>query len=916
MRMGRICGARLRGAPHVGGSKAACVLWALASKCLGRRLAALIAAGVAGFVCWPPPAYALIERLTPLATIIDDSDEVFVAHFDSIDVEKPSAIIVWDKNLQGKATHRRLPINLAGDKEKHTPQFLKRIAPKRKVVLFVVNQEERLQALGYADGTWFQLIGTRSDDRQRVRWAFTHCEIYLRRTYTGTTDDLIAVVTDAVSGKQKPPKPNPKEPPGWGPEVPAANDEEKAKPESKKEQSATREGPGHISLGACRANAAESSVPRHDFPTVAMNPELVVSGFYFPGGDLNPLFWPAVGVVTLPFLAPLAALLQLLFPGLLRDQWRRYRIAVSVLMTQSSLLTIHWIVVRWFVSVRPRWLADDVLWGAMVAIALVGALLAWRDHWRQPAGATAFDRRPAPVEYMAVGALLLTGLAWAAFQFFTGGSPFDQMFVLTVAACAASVHLWFRAHCASVLAHSIARRGTFTTELVLLWGLVVAGAGLGLHVNASQDNQIARVVTAEWPMFRGAPARAGSVSADDLGPHEPAVVWIYDPKERKGRIRMHSSPAVVDDQVYIGALYELQSQTEGAVYCVNAGDGRSSAENLLEPGRRVWRFTAEGSLKPVFSSPTVSAGRVYFGEGYHQDQGCRLFCLDARQADRALWTFPTNSHVESSPCIVGTRIYFGAGDDGIICLDAGALGSASDEAQIPQQVWQFPHVHVDASCLVVDGKLFVGSVTGDVYKEFCALAIDAQTGRELWRVAGSMPLPASPAYAAGRVFFGLGNGKFDFDAEQPAGAVLCLDAATGKQVWQHALTGSVLATPAISGEGVVGCSRDGRCLCLSQDRGAVLWNVDLGTPIVASPIVAGGNVYVLTLSGLLACLNAQDGSEAWRLTLDVPDEDAYSSPTLAAGRIYVAAGGKLYCIGERKPQAPGLRAAGTKHRES
>ena len=97
--------------------------------------------------------------------------------------------------------------------------------------------------------------------------------------------------------------------------------------------------------------------------------------------EFSLLLLPAVGVVTLPFLAPLAVLLQLLFPGLLRDQWRRYKIVISVLMTQSSLLAIHWIVVRWVVAVRPRWLGDDVLWWALVAVSGVGIVAACFERW-------------------------------------------------------------------------------------------------------------------------------------------------------------------------------------------------------------------------------------------------------------------------------------------------------------------------------------------------------------------------------------------------------------------------------------------------------------------------------------------------------------------------------------------------------
>lgn len=834
---------------------------------LRRNILMVLIAGSCLGLC-VPAAHALIERLTPLATILDDADEVFVAHFESVNAEKPSAVLLWDKDLSGKSALRRLPINLTGDKENHTPDFLKRIAPKLPVVLFVTNRDNTYLALGYTEGTWFQLIGTKADDGKAVRWVFTHCEIYLRRTYIGTTKEMIAVVTDVVAKKSKPPKPNPKEKPGFGPVVEKAGGDST---EGKREEGKQKD--------------------------TGKQTGLINEGKLFAGP-------PAMGVVALPFLAPLAVLLQLLFPGLLRDQWRRYKIVVTVLTTQSSLLAIHWIIVRWFVDVRPRWLGDDVLWGAMVAVAFAGFLAALFERWRQPAGEVAGVLRPAPVEYIAVGVLWLAGIAWAAYQYFAGGSPLDQMFVLTIAATVALPHLWFRSRAAApAVGGAPSRRVRFTTELVLLCGMVLAGVGLGLHVNASQENQVAGAVTAEWPMFRGGPARTGSVSASDAGPTQPEILWVYDPKERKGRIRMHSSPAVVDDQVYVGALYELQSLTEGAIYCVNTADGKTAGDKVLKAGERTWRFAAEGSLKPVFSSPTVSGGRLYFGEGYHQDHSCRLFCLDARQADRPLWTFPSRSHVESSPCLVGSRVYFGAGDDGIFCLDIAAPASPGEQSSAPKQVWQFPNVHVDGSCLVVDNRLFVGSVLGDVYKDFCALALDATTGELLWRVAAPMPLPASPTYAAGRVFFGLGNGKFDIDDDHPAGAVWSLDAAKGEEIWHFDAAGSVLATPAIAGEHVVVCSRDCHCYCLSQDKGELIWKVDLESPINASPIVAWGKVYVLTVSGLLVCLAGDDGKEQWRLTLDVPDDDAYSSPTLAGGKIFVAAGGKLYCVGDKKATA-------------
>jgi hypothetical protein len=204
-----------------------------------RKVSAGILAA-AGIIFCAAQAFALIERLTPLATILDDADEVFVAHFDRVDVERPAAILVWDKDLSGKTPHRRLLVNLKGDKEKHTPEFLKRIAPRLPAVLFVTNREGKYLALGYTDGTWFQMIGTKTEDGKGARWEFTHCEVYLRRTFTGTTKELIAVVSDAIAGKKKPPKPNPKEPPGFGPEVKAEEKSENQNPNGIERASASK----------------------------------------------------------------------------------------------------------------------------------------------------------------------------------------------------------------------------------------------------------------------------------------------------------------------------------------------------------------------------------------------------------------------------------------------------------------------------------------------------------------------------------------------------------------------------------------------------------------------------------------------------------------------------------------------------
>lgn len=594
-------------------------------------------------------------------------------------------------------------------------------------------------------------------------------------------------------------------------------------------------------------------------------------------------------VIGLPVLLPIVAVLQLLFPGLLGERWRQYRIAISVLLTQSTVIFAQWAAGRWLPRARGWWMREDVLWAEMVLTALLGAIVAAIGLWnrRRDPASKPFGR-PARLEYVAFGALVVAGLGRAGYLLARGGSPFDQMAVVGLAAAAALLHLILRGR------RSNEEREAFGTESVFLWGMVLAGVGIGLYLErpSAVANAQAGIVKAEWPTFRGGALRAGSLDPDDPGPTSPKILWVFDPAERKGRVTFHSSPTVVDGQVYVGAMHEVQTQADGLLYCINARESAQSGQDAVAPGALVWRFTAEESLKPVYSSPTVAGGRLYFGEGYHQDRDCRVFCLDARRGDAPLWARATASHVESTPTVAGARVYLGAGDDGILALDPSP-------AVEPTLAWQVGKLHVDASPLVVGDKLFVGSVPGDVHRELAILAIDAKTGRPLWKIPAPLPVPDALAMAGGRLFAGLGNGKVNQDADHPEGALWCLDAATGDRLWEVKTSRAVLGSPALMGENVFFGSLDQHCYAVAQEDGKPRWKVDLGGPIVASPIAAAGKVYTLTAGGRLTCLEALKGRELWHLDLDVPEADAFASPMLAGGRIYAAAGGKVHCIGDR-----------------
>jgi outer membrane protein assembly factor BamB len=170
----------------------------------------------------------------------------------------------------------------------------------------------------------------------------------------------------------------------------------------------------------------------------------------------------------------------------------------------------------------------------------------------------------------------------------------------------------------------------------------------------------------------------------------------------------------------------------------------------------------------------------------------------------------------------------------------------------------------------------------------------------------------------GQVFVGLGNGRLGNSAEppeQPAGAVLCLDAQTGQPLWRQDVADGVLAQPVVDARHVYFGCRDGRGYCLDRRDGRRVWEQDLGSPVVTRPALADGRVYVVTTEGRVYRLDAATGQVG--RTFDVARHSrtrprVFSSPAVvpdqdAAGphyRIYfgtelrtaVQSAAVLYCL--------------------
>jgi outer membrane protein assembly factor BamB len=756
-----------------------------------------------GLMLLAGPAFAVISRPTPLAGVIKESQFIFTAKVDKLAPDKPGVVLVVDEDLKDKAPFRRLPVNLTGDadaaRDGHTAKLLKRLAPKLPLVVFAyTSQQGSYLAFAYTNGTWFQMKGEKAANSETVRWAFTHAEPYLRRTFKDGTADLRQLIVDTLAGKKTPPAPDLKVEPGFGPEVPPADARKPG-------------GPGQVRAA--------------DGPLFAVIPTVLVAG-------------------------PLA-ILALLFPtvfGGLALFFRRWLVVLSVVSLNSTLFVLHGWLAPWF---GDAWYGTPLaLWTALTLLTLAGLLWSWR---RQPT-ATAADV-PRGREYAALWVASLLGLAFVGLCLLRRAPLLDDSW--RKPALVLWVGVWAGTLYAVYLRRSAGRPAAIPAEGVMLAGMVAGCTALGLTTLPHPAAAAGEVVA------------SGGQQAVAAGARPVGVAWKFE-APKAGWVA--SSPLVAGDRVYLAAAHGGVFEKYGTLYCLDRATGKP-----------VWTFDNNKEMKQVFSTPFLAAGRLYVGEGFHEDNGCKLYCLDAATGKKQ-WEFVSNSHTESSPCVVDGKVYCGAGDDGLVCLDAAS----------GKKRWGYPGLHVDCNPAVAGKRVYAGSGVGDTYRETCLFCLDADTGHEVWRVGTDLPVWGSPTVSGKHLFVGLGNGNFEASGDPPAGAVLCLDAATGSQLWRADVPDAVLNRPAVDRHCVYVGARDGHCYCLDRGDGHLRWKYDLGSPVVTAPALArspGSSavtaVYALGSGGRVCCLDPETGTPDW--TFDVAGDakgkpKLYSSPAVVVTR--------------------------------
>jgi outer membrane protein assembly factor BamB len=168
------------------------------------------------------------------------------------------------------------------------------------------------------------------------------------------------------------------------------------------------------------------------------------------------------------------------------------------------------------------------------------------------------------------------------------------------------------------------------------------------------------------------------------------------------------------------------------------------------------------------------------------------------------------------------------------------------------------HMRLALAPVVEGDVLYAAGDGGDV------LAIDAKTGRKIWKADVDLPLSAGPGVGEGLVLVG-----------SPDGDLVALDAAQGTERWRTTLGGEILARPVAGDAMVVVHTVDGTVHGLKAADGTQVWTYEQPVPRLslrgtAPPVIAGDSAICAFDNGKVASLGLADGDLLWSATVATP----------------------------------------------
>lgn len=346
-------------------------------------------------------------------------------------------------------------------------------------------------------------------------------------------------------------------------------------------------------------------------------------------------------------------------------------------------------------------------------------------------------------------------------------------------------------------------------------------------------------------------------------PEDPQLIWKF---------RMSDLITTKHDKPYTwtGTGWTGQALKYGAYVFVGSTGGHLHCFEATT-GKLVWVYAAKRMFK---GSPTLYKNRIYV-----PNVDNHLRCIDATNG-KLIWDWPGKNDMDSSPRILDGKVYVGGEDGNIKCFDAETGDLEWSEAFGVGEGETPGSGGIECSLAIADGVCYFGHLDGHVR------AMTLKDQKVLWKTKLGKDIDASCLLVDERLYVGVEEGKPTFH---------CIDRETGKDIWTKHIPSGVWSTAAKYGDNIIVGGNNGKLYCLDGKTGDEVWVYKSGAGIWASPSVVDGKVLFGSYDQYYRMVDAETGAELWKY--DIGDR-SHSGAAIEDGYIWVGgASGYFYCFG-------------------
>jgi outer membrane protein assembly factor BamB len=259
-------------------------------------------------------------------------------------------------------------------------------------------------------------------------------------------------------------------------------------------------------------------------------------------------------------------------------------------------------------------------------------------------------------------------------------------------------------------------------------------------------------------------------------------------------------------------------------------------------GAEAWRFPASGAqpangerLPGPFAGPPLKFGDLIIVGGTIGTTGepDRNVYAISDQNGQEVWRFSagqTSREYVDGVATDGKLIFAPNGDNVLYALDPSQMNGAQ-----PRLAWTFTGStnKLWTRPLVADGKIYLPSLDHHLF------ALDAATGKELWRFQADASIASRPALKDGVLYVGSFDRKF-----------YAVNAETGDQIWETEglLEGWVWNDATVDPDRDIVYVGDvkGKFYAIDTESGKIVWSSQLGGAIHGQSVINGNRIYVVS----------------------------------------------------------------------